>query len=484
MTKTIRTRFAPSPTGLLHVGGVRTALFAWLVARQAGGQFILRIEDTDKARETSGSEAHIMQCLKWLGLDWDEGPDIDGKYGPYRQSQRLAVYKQWARKLIDMGRAYADPYSVAELDKLRTQAKVQKKAFLYREHRPADPPKWDGSQPLRFKSAPSPRSWEDTVMGQLSAGPEAIDDFIILKSDGFPTYNFAHIIDDYEMQISHVIRSQEFLASVPRFLDLYEALGIKQPILATLPYVMGPDGNKKLSKRDGAKDLLDYRQEGYLPEALFNFLATLGWNDGTVQEIFSVEELVKKFDLGKVQRSGAHFDEQRLLWMNGHYIRQLPAGQLEQKASEFWGQEADGADSEFKKRVLQVSADRLKKLSDLPELSAYFFKPAKSYQQIAKEISELFGVNKESENSPKPEEWLNSVVGSLKNVDISSPDSYEAPLKELIGKTSGQPKVLFGALRIALTGADQTPPVWQICYALGAEESLHRLEQTISELEK
>lgn len=479
----IRTRFAPSPTGLLHVGGVRTALFAWLVAKQAKGQFILRIEDTDKAREDAGSEAHIMECLRWLGLDWDEGPDVGGKFEPYRQSQRLDIYKQWAKKLLDEGRAYADPYSTEELDKLRAQAKAQKKPFLYRDYRPDYPPQWDSSQPLRFKSQPGSRSWDDAVMGELSAGPEAIDDFIILKSDGYPTYNFAHIIDDNEMQISHVIRSQEFLPSVPRYLDLYEALGLEQPILATLPYVMGPDGKKKLSKRDGAKDLLDYRQEGYLPDALFNFLGTLGWNDGTEQELFTRDELVEKFNLERVQKSGARFDERRLLWMNGHYIRHLPGDELSQKAGDFWGAETGGADSEFLKRILEVSADRLKKLSDLPRLTAFFFKPAKSYEKIAKEISELFRVHKGTGNVPKPAEWLRSVAGSIKNARLDNPESFEKSLKELIGKTSGQPQALFGSLRLALTGADQTPPVWQVCYALGKNESLHRLEQAIAKLE-
>ena len=267
----VRTRFAPSPTGFLHVGGIRTALFAWLVAKQAGGKFILRLEDTDKVREVEGSGEHIQESLKWLGLNWDEGP--------YKQSERLDSYKQWAQILIDNGHAYADPYSQSELEKLREKAKAEKRPFLFREHRPEHPPKWDGSQPLRFKSTPKAHKWHDQVMGDLQSGPESIDDFVLIKPDGFPTYNFAHIIDDHLMQITHVIRSQEFLPSVPRYLNLYEALGFDPPVLATLPYVMGPDGRKKLSKRDGAKDVLDYQKEGYLPAAMLNFLATLGWND-------------------------------------------------------------------------------------------------------------------------------------------------------------------------------------------------------------
>ncbi len=222
---TVRTRFAPSPTGYLHVGGIRTALFAWLVARQAGGQFILRLEDTDKNREVEGSAEHLIASLTALGLQYDEGPDIGGPYGPYRQSDRLDIYRAWAQKLIDADRAYADPYTPEEVQGLRDAATASKKPFLYRDHRPENPPVWDGSQPLRFKSEPKPYAWQDAVMGDLSTGPEVIDDFILMKSDGYPTYNFAHIVDDAEMRITHIIRGQEFISSMPNYLNLYEALG-------------------------------------------------------------------------------------------------------------------------------------------------------------------------------------------------------------------------------------------------------------------
>lgn len=292
----VRTRFAPSPTGLLHVGGIRTALFAWLVARQkTDGRFILRLEDTDQAREVAGADQHIMDCLHALGLNYDEGPDVGGNLGPYRQSERLGIYKKWAEKLVESGRAYADPYSPEEVQKFRETAQAEKRPFLYRNHRPENPPVWDGSMPLRFKSEPKAYTWRDEVMGELSTPADVVDDFILMKSDGFPTYNFAHIVDDAEMQVSHVIRGQEFLASVPNYLNLYEALGLTPPIMATMPHIMNEQGNKKLSKRDGAKDVLDYTREGYLPEALVSFIATLGWNDGTEQEVFTTEELIEKF---------------------------------------------------------------------------------------------------------------------------------------------------------------------------------------------
>jgi len=274
---------------------------------------------------------------------------------------------------VDKGRAYADPYTAEQVDAFRNEAKAAKKAFLYRDHRPENPPAWDGSQPLRLKSDPKPYQWHDEVMGDLSAGEEAIDDFILMKSDGYPTYNFAHIIDDLLMEITHVIRSQEFLASVPRYLNLYEALEIERPLLATMPFVMGPDGKKKLSKRDGAKDIMDYAKEGYLPEALINFMASLGWNDGTEQEIFSVEELIQKFSLNRVQKSGAHFDENRLLWMNGAHIRVLSLDDLYQKVADFWPEAAKNYDDSYKKQVLGLVQERLKFFAELPDLTRFFF---------------------------------------------------------------------------------------------------------------
>ena len=247
----IRTRFAPSPTGYLHVGGIRTALFAYLLARQANGQFILRLEDTDQKREVVGADRHIMDSLIALGLEYDEGPDKPGAYGPYRQSERLATYQEWAQKLIAAGRAYADPYSPDEVQAFREAAQKAKQPFLYRNHRPEHPAIWDGSKPLRFKSDPKSYNWHDAVMGKMSTGPDVIDDFILIKSDGYPTYNFAHIIDDLLMECTYVTRTQEFIASIPNYLNLYEALEIQRPVLATLPFILGPDGKKKLSKTDG-----------------------------------------------------------------------------------------------------------------------------------------------------------------------------------------------------------------------------------------
>ena len=463
----VRTRFAPSPTGFMHVGGVRTALFAWLVAKQANGQFILRLEDTDKAREVEGSGQHIKESLEWLGLKWDE---------THKQSDRLDIYKEWAQKLVDGGHAYGDSSSPEDLDKLREQAKAAKRPFLFRDHRPANPPKWDGSQPLRFKSNPKVYKWEDAVMGKLSTGPEAVDDFILVKSDGFPTYNFAHIIDDHLMKITHVIRSQEFLPSIPKYLNLYEALGFEPPIMATLPYVMGPDGKKKLSKRDGAKDVLDYRKEGYLPESLVNFLATLGWNDGTEQEIFSVDELIKKFDLSRVQKSGAKFDEQRLLWLNGSHIRALKLDDLLEKVKDFWPNEAEKFDDTYKKKVLGLVQERLKYFAELPELTLFFFKDLSIDPSLISDNKQLGKLSKDELKT-----LLEQSRDVIKSSDFSHKDLSDK-LNGLLEATGQKPGILFSLIRIATTQAPASPGLAETLEVLGKDISLQRIDAQIAAL--
>jgi glutamyl-tRNA synthetase len=477
----VKTRFAPSPTGYMHVGGVRTALFAWLVAKQAGGKFILRIEDTDKAREVAGSEDHIMECLKWLGLGWDEGADKGGPSGPYRQSERLEIYRQWADKLIKAGRAYADPYSPRQLEELRQKAKAEKRPFLFRDHRPENPTQWNGQQPLRFKSEPKQYKWHDEVMGDLSTGPEAVDDYILIKSDGYPTYNFAHIVDDHLMGITHVIRSQEFLPSVPKFLNLYDALEIDWPKFATLPYVMAPDGNKKLSKRDGAKDILDYKKEGYLPEALISFLATLGWNDGTQQEIFSVQELIDKFDLRRVQKGGARFDEKRLIWTNGSFIRDLTLDQLTNRAESFWPEQAVSAQSDYKHKILSVVQERLKYLSELGELTDFFF-TRPDHKAVAAVIKDPPDkqLAKLDQSDYKP--MLAAASEALAPTNFEQ-DQVRSCLNRLLEKLGTKPGILFALIRLAVTAKSSSPELSGTLAVLGKDESLARLAQAIDILD-
>lgn len=476
----VRTRFAPSPTGFMHVGGVRTALFAWLLAQQAKttgeGAFILRIEDTDKVREVAGSIEQIENSLQWLGITWDEGVDKGGPDAPYKQSERLAIYKEWAQKLIDSGRAYADPYTPAELEAFREQAKAEKRPFLFRNHRPENPPAWDGTQPLRFKSDPKPYQWTDAVMGNLSTGDDAIDDFILIKSDGYPTYNFCHIVDDAIMGVTHVLRSQEFVSSTPKFLNLYEALGVERPTLATLPFVMAIDGKKKLGKRDGAKDILEYGKEGYLPEAMANFLATLGWNDGTEQEVFTVTELIEKFSLDRVQKSPARFDEQRLLWLNGQHIRALSLDDLYERVTGFWPAAAASASDDRKKQVLGLVQDRLKTLADLPVLTSYFFAtPTPDWEMVTE--------NKQLKKLTKSEiaSLLTAAHDALQASDFSA-DAVQTTLNQLLEATGQKPGILFSLIRLAVSWAPFSPALNDTLATIGKEATLERLQNALKSL--
>ena len=473
MSSSVRTRFAPSPTGFLHVGGVRTALFAWLLARQNNGQFILRLEDTDQKREVAGSAEHLIKSLRALGIIYDEGPDIGGPYEPYRQSERLESYKKWAQKLIDAGRAYADPYTPEELEAFREQARAEKRAFLYRNHRPENPPLWDGTTALRFKSEPKSYTWGDDVMGDLSTGPEVIDDIIIIKADGFPTYNFAHIIDDAEMNITHIIRGLEFISSQPNFLNIYEALGLTPPVFATMPHILAATGGKKLGKRDGAKDVLDYLHDGILEEALVNFIASLGWNDGTEQEIFSRQELIEKFSLARVQKSGARFDEQRLLWMNGQWIRRLSLDELFERASGFWPESAKLASIEQKKQVLGLVQDRLKTLKDLPMLTSYFFEePVPNWEMVAenKQLKKL--------SSEETKELLSKAKTALEAGQWNA-EALQETLNALLETTGQKPGILFSLIRLAVSWAPFSPALNETLATLGKERALLRLSLAV-----
>ncbi len=467
---TVRTRFAPSPTGFLHVGGIRTALFAFLVARQANGKFVLRLEDTDRKRLVPGSKEHLIASLKTIGITYDEGPDVGGPFAPYVQSERLSNYKAWAQKLIDAGIAYADPYTTDEVQSFREEAQANKKAFLYRDYRPENPPTWDGTQPLRFKSTPKSYTYHDEVMGDITTSPDVIDDIILIKSDGYPTYNFAHIIDDAEMEITHVIRGQEFISSMPNYLALYEALGIDRPVFAHMPHIMNEQGNKKLGKRDGAKDVLDYIRDGYLPETMMSFIATLGWNDGTEQEVFTEQELIEKFSLDRIQRSGARFDEKRLLWMNGHFIRALSLDELLERVEFFWSESAKKAPEAYRKQVLALAQDRLKTLKDLSALTCYFF------EEPTKDMS-LITENKQLKKLSTDEisHLLSQVKDELGMLDTWTPEAIQASLNRLLEITGQKPGILFSLIRIVTTWAPFSPQLNDTLALLGKEKTLARI---------
>lgn len=469
------TRFAPSPTGFMHVGGVRTALYAWLLARKNNGQFILRIEDTDKEREVEGSIEHIQESLKWLGLNWDQGPDIEGVHSPYIQSQRLDLYKKYANILIEKGFAYADPYTEEEIEKFRQKAEADKKPFLYREYRPENPPVWDGSTPLRFKVKELKRSsWNDVVWGELSAGPEALDDFILIKSDGYPTYNFAHVVDDIEMNVTHVMRGQEFISSTPKFLSIYEALGATPPLFVTTPPIMGPGGQKKLSKRDGAKDILDYEKEGYLPDAMINYLAFLGFNPGGEKEVYSREDLISVFDLTKIQRSGAQWSDDKLNWMNKEHIKLLPKEEIEKNILNYLGENMQ--DKNIISKMSPVVLERISKWGDVKDMVErgeldFFFK-APEYEKV-----KLIYKNISKENISNNLKEVVKVLDGLNEEDFTI-ENIKNKLMEIANTLESRGELLH-PVRYALSGKDQSPDPFTIAYVIGKNETLSRLQKAI-----
>ncbi len=473
----IRTRFAPSPTGQLHIGGVRAALFPWLLARRYGGSFILRIEDTDQSREVSGAIDTIKDSLKWLGLDWDEGPDIGGPYAPYIQSQRRTSYLDWANRLVHAGRAYADDRSTSELDQLRLDANNRHRPFLARDYRPTTKNQWQpGTVPLRFLSEPKAYTWHDEIMGELSAGADAVDDFILIKSDGLPTYNFAYIIDDFEMKISHVIRGLEYIASMPKYLNLYEALELSKPKFAHMPHILGPEGNKKLSKRDNAMSVLEYKEQGYLPEAMINFLALLGWNPGIEQEIFTLNELIEKFSLERVGRSGARFDERRLLWMDGNYIRNLPLDELYIRSEHYWPPEAESYPPQYKKNILNLVQERLKFLGELPQLTRFFFVDLPIDTALIKDNKKLAALS-----SGQLSALLNETLTEFNSSDFTAAD-LNLHLNQLLTRLHESPAVLFGLIRIATTQAPASPPLAEYLALIGKEKTIARIKTQLEHL--
>lgn len=477
----MKTRFAPSPTGYIHIGNVRSAIYPYLLARQQDGKFILRIEDTDRARYVEGATELIENTLKWLGLEWDEGPIVGGPNEPYFQSERKAIYQAWAQKLIDMGRAYADDTSPETIDKYRNLCYNEKRPYLYRDFRPENPPEWHEGIPLRFKSDPKIRKWHDEVMGDMEAGPEVQDDIILLKADGLPTYNFAHIVDDAEMGVTHVMRGVEYLSSTPNYLAIYEALGLEVPKLVSLPHILAPTGGKKLGKRDGAKSVTEYRDDGILPEALLNYLACLGWNDGSEQEIYTKDELISKFSLEKIQTSGARFDPVKILWQNGQWIRKIADKQgidaLYARTAGFWPESAKDYDDEYRKAVLSIIYDRLKTLSDLREMTGYFFADPIVDPELI--IGNKF-LKKFSEEELS--ELLQISASKLEQTEWNA-NSLQQALNELLAETNKKPAELFSLIRISLSYAPFSPALHLTMSVLGKNTTIARIRNTVTALE-
>lgn len=471
--KKVVTRFAPSPTGLMHVGGLRTGLFAWLWARKNNGTFILRIEDTDKVREMPGSKEQIMESLAWLGMQWDFGPDKEGTWGSCVQSERLPIYKKYAQQLIEKGFAYPDPYTEEEVENFRKRAEENKQAFLFRNHRPETFGVWDGSKPLRFKVPELKRyEWHDEVRGTLSAGMEALDDFILIKGDGYPTYNFCHIVDDIEMGVTHVMRGEEFIASTPKFLSLYDALGVEPPIFGTLPAILSESGTKKLSKRDGAKNVLEYRDEGYLPDAMVNFLAFIGWNPGGEKEVYSREELISSFSLDRIQKSGGRFNPEKLDWINKEHIKLLPLEtSYEAMLSYFKSENVSQEVRERLTKLLPVAYDRMNTFSD-------FYKDFKAGEYSYIEAKPVFDIQKiiwkqdSLENAKRHLEEVHTILTSIPH-DLWTTENIKHGVWEYAEK-EGRGNVLW-PLRYSLSGKEKSPDPFTLAFVLGKDETLSRI---------
>ncbi|MFH1258346.1 MAG: glutamate--tRNA ligase [Elusimicrobiota bacterium] len=493
----IRVRFAPSPTGFLHVGGARTAVFNWLFARHCGGKFILRIEDTDEVRSTPESVTAILQGMSWLGLNWDEGPvaiqdfevklENKGGFGPYFQMERLAIYQKYARQLLAENKAYHCYCSPEELALARAEAMKEKR-----------PPKYqgrcrnltavqqealavEGRKPvIRFKTAlTGTTKVNDLIRGEVGFDNRLLDDFVILKSSGIPVYNFAVTVDDHLMEISHVLRGDDHLSNTPRQILLYQAFDWGLPQFAHFPMILGPDGSR-LSKRHGATSVGEYEELGYLPEALVNYLALLGWSTEDSRQLFTVEELIAKFSLEQCSKSAAIFDPKKLHWMNGEYVRKMPLGKLVNSA-EHWLKKTDWfaglnrpeADESIKKAVA-LEHEKVKLLSDVPALIDFFFKENMEYDQKA--LDKVFGKN---QNALK---ILREISGWLQVEENFTAVNLESLVRRFAEEKNIKTGEIFHPLRVAVSGRTTGPSLFTMLELLGKEKIAQRIEQTLTRL--
>ncbi|HEY81696.1 MAG TPA: glutamate--tRNA ligase [Dehalococcoidia bacterium] len=486
MSKSVRVRFAPSPTGYPHVGNIRTALFNWLFARHSGGTFIVRIEDTDVARRVEGALEAILDGLRWLGLDWDEGPEVGGDYGPYFQSQRLELYREAAQRLVAQGDAYYCYCSPQRLEEMRKEQARRKQPPGYdrrcrnlsaaeRAQKEAE-----GITPVvRFKTPLEGQTkFNDLIWGEVVVENSTIDDFVLLKSDGYPTYHLANVVDDHLMEISHVLRAEEWLPSVPRHKLLYQALGYEMPLLAHLPMILGPD-RTKLSKRHGAVSITEYQEQGYLPEAMVNFLALLGWSLDDKTEIISREELVRNFSLERVSKTAAIFNSEKLSWMNGVYIRSLSLEDFTQRALPFLERglppEVERPLSiDYVRRIMPLIQERARTLAEVPELAEFFFTTELEY-----DASLLIGKGMTQESTIEALKSAQQRLSELERFDEEPLEAVLRSLAEELGLKTGQ---LFGVLRVAVTGRTAAPPLFQTMAVLGREKCLSRIKAALEKL--
>jgi len=483
----VRVRFAPSPTGLPHVGNIRTALFNWLFARHHEGTFILRIEDTDVERRVEGAIEAILDSLRWLGLDWDEGPDIGGPYQPYIQSQRLGVYRAMAQRLLERGGAYLCFCSPQRLEQMRQEQRRKKLPPGYDRHCRYLSPEERGrllreglSPVVRFKTPLDGETrFVDLIRGEVVFHNNTLDDFVLLKSDGFPTYHLANVSDDYLMKITHVLRADEWLPSTPRHILLYDALGFPPPQFAHLPIILGPD-RAKLSKRHGVTSILEFREQGYLPQAMINFLSLLGWALDEKTELFTKEELVKYFTLERVSKTAAIFNLEKLNWMNGVYIRKLSIEEFVHRALPFLNRDLPpeakrSLCSHYLFQLAPFIQERARTLAEVSHLASFFFVDELEYDPslLTKELNKRDALHA-----------LRITYQRLEAIDDFSPDSLENLLRPLAQELGLKAGVYFGLLRVAATGRTAAPPLFQTMSILGKGRCLKRIEAAAKKIEQ
>ena len=482
---TVRTRYAPSPTGEPHLGNIRTALYDWLLARHSGGQFILRIEDTDQQRYAEDAVGALYEALRWLGMEWDEGPDKGGPHTPYVQSQRLDIYHERADWLVKNDKAYQCYCSPERLDQVRKAQQERKEPPRYDRHcrdlTPAQRAEAEASgvKPVvRFKTPlDGETAAHDVLRGTVVFQNSTLDDFVILKSDGYPTYHLAAMVDDHLMEITHVIRGDEWLPSAPRHFLIYQAFGWEPPLFAHVSRILGPD-KAKLSKRHGADSVLEYRDKGYLPDAVVNFLALLGWSLDDHTEIIDRETLIKHFDVDRLLPNPAVFNAEKLLWMNGMYIRQLPDVDLAASTKPYL-EKALGkpVDDAVLMRIVPLIKERIHLLTEIVEMADFFFTDGPLDYQADTLLDKKF--TGRTADAAMALDRVIAAAGSASEWTHGALETAIRPLADEIGVKAGD---LFGVIRVAVTGKTATPPLFETMDILGREVTMARLKAALERL--
>lgn len=483
---TVRVRFAPSPTGFLHIGGLRTALFNYLFARHNKGVFILRIEDTDRTRFVEGAIENLILVLNWVGINYDEGPFLNsngkifqkGDFGPYIQSERLKLYQEYANFLLEKGYAYRCFCSAERLDEVRKQQMLNKQPPRYdrkcRNLSKEESEKLSKELPFTIRMVVPEQKimFNDIIRGEVVFDGSLIDDQVLLKSDGFPTYHLANVVDDHLMKITHVIRGEEWLSSTPKHILLYKYFGWESPIFAHLPLLLNPD-RSKLSKRSGDVAVEDYRRDGYLPEALLNYVALLGWSTEDSQQFFTKEELIEKFSLERCSQSPAVFDKQKLLWMNGEYIRKTEIEKLFTYAKPFLEEAKINIQEEkYIRKLIQVEQEKIKLLKDIPHLIDYFLCTDEELVYNDTAVKKFL-------SSEKQKEVLIKLYKTLNNENDFSKENLEKVVRDFCVNNNCKTTEVFHPLRVAVSGRTEGPGLFDLLSLLGKEKVLKRLVLSI-----